>query len=58
MDQTRKSYHHFTDRNEENLALIYNYPTNFTALVNSVYEQCYLFDENAFYRQPNGKKIG
>lgn len=35
---------------EENAALIYNYPTNFTALVKSAYEQVYLFDEHADYR--------
>lgn len=34
---------------EENSVLIYNYPTNFTALVKSAYTQCYMFDRNADY---------
>lgn len=31
--------------------LIYNFHTNFTALVKSAYEQCYLFYESTDYKQ-------
>lgn len=31
--------------------LIYNFQTNFTALVKSAYEQCYLFYETTDYKQ-------
>lgn len=51
MDQTRKSLNSFDNVDEENAVLIYNYPTNFTALVKSAYEQCYLFYESTDYKQ-------
>lgn len=51
MDEARKSLHSFASVDEENSVLIYNYPTNFTALVKSAYEQCYLFYDSADYRQ-------
>ncbi|KAJ6621049.1 Gamma-glutamyl hydrolase A, partial [Pseudolycoriella hygida] len=51
VDETRKSFNSFGGVDEENAALIYNYPTNFTALVKSAYEQCYLFYDTADYKQ-------
>lgn len=52
IDETRRSQNRFAGGvEEENRVLIYNYQTNFTALVKSAYEQCYLFDENVSYRK-------
>lgn len=62
IDETRRSENRFDGGvDEENSVLIYNYPTNFTALVKSAYEQCYLFDENVGYRkevQGDGSGLG
>lgn len=51
VDEARKSVHSFASVDEENSVLIYNFPTNFTALVKSAYEQCYLFYDSTDYRQ-------
>lgn len=52
VNEARHSLNHFPGGiAEENTVLIYNYPTNFTALVKSAYEQCYLFDADVSYGQ-------
>lgn len=50
-DEARKSANTFASVDEENSVLIYNFPTNFTALVKSAYEQCYLFYDTTDYIQ-------
>lgn len=53
--QSRRNHNIFPGGvEEENTVLIYNYPTNFTALVKSAYQQVYLFDEHADYRKFEG----
>jgi len=51
VDEARKSLHSFESVDEENSMLIYNFPTNFTALVKSAYEQCYLFYDTTDYKE-------
>lgn len=51
MDEARKNLNSFDSVDEENSMLIYNYPTNFTALVKSAYEQCYLFYDSTDYKE-------
>lgn len=41
--QARQSHHIFNDSFEEKASLIYNFPTTYTALSGSTYEQCYFF---------------
>ncbi|MBN3305831.1 gamma-glutamyl hydrolase [Amia ocellicauda] len=43
VNEARKNQHHFTDKNEEEKALIYNYSPVFTGL-NSIFMQNYYFD--------------
>ncbi|XP_037045526.1 gamma-glutamyl hydrolase-like isoform X2 [Bradysia coprophila] len=49
VDEARKNFNSFDSVDEENSMLIYNYQTNFTALVKSAFEQCYLFDSETDY---------
>jgi len=51
VDEARNSLNSFASVDEENSVLIYNFPTNFTALVKSAYEQCYLFYDTTDYKQ-------
>lgn len=51
VDEARKSFNTFGSVDEENSVLIYNFQTNFTALVKSAYEECYLFYETTDYRE-------
>lgn len=56
VDETRRSQNRFPGGvEEENSVLIYNFHTNFTALVKSAYEQCYLFDEHVSYLKSEGE---
>ncbi|XP_063695545.1 gamma-glutamyl hydrolase-like [Culicoides brevitarsis] len=52
VDECRKSRNCFSKGvKEENSYVIYNFPATFTGKEKSVYEQCYLFDENVDYRR-------
>lgn len=58
VDETRRSQNRFPGGvTEENSVLIYNFHTNFTALVKSAYEQCYLFDEHVSYAKIEGELL-
>lgn len=57
MDEARKSSNTFASVDEENAVLIYNFPTNFTALVKSAYEQCYLFYDTTDYKQIGNEQL-
>lgn len=50
VDQCRRNVQSFPGGvTEENTVLIYNYPTNFTGLVKSAYQQCYMFESTVDY---------
>lgn len=51
VDESRRSLNKFSGLDEENRVLIYNYQPTFTGLVKSAFEQSYLFEGNADYRQ-------
>lgn len=52
VNECRKNDNHFTDIEEENRMLIYNYPSTFTGLIQSPYEQSYLFKSDVDYVKP------
>lgn len=54
VDECRKNDNHFESVDEENKVLIYNFPTTFTGLVKSAFEQSYLFKSGVRY--PSSKK--
>lgn len=58
VDQTRHSLNQFGGVDEENRALIYNYPVTFTALVKSSFEQSYLFTNNSDYLSATDDSTG
>lgn len=47
--ETQKSNHKFDNVTDENDHLIYNFPTFFTGVTKSIYEQCYFFKKDADY---------
>lgn len=49
VNQCRMNGNRFSGVEEENEALIYNYPVTFTARLNSSFEQTYLFKPNVNY---------
>lgn len=49
VNECRLNGNHFSDINEENHALIYNFPATFTGLCNSTFDQSYLFKNNTNY---------
>lgn len=49
VDQCRMNRNRFSSADEENRVLIYNFPTTFTAILHSMYEQLYLFKANIDY---------
>lgn len=51
INESRKNLNQFDDLDEENAALIYNFPVTFTGLVKSSFEQSYLFSDTVEYRQ-------
>lgn len=49
VNECRKSDNRFTSLDEENQALIYNFPATFTGRLNSSFEQSYLFESSVNY---------
>lgn len=42
--ESRKSMHSFTNQEEENQYVIYNYEPKFTGVLGSAFHQCYFFE--------------
>lgn len=42
----RKNSHKFATEQEAKQSLIYNYPVTYTALQNSTFQQCYMFEKS------------
>lgn len=56
VDQSRHSLNKFTDLDEENRVLIYNFQPTFTGLMKSAFEQSYLFKSDVDYREADHER--
>uniref|UniRef100_U5EYI6 folate gamma-glutamyl hydrolase n=1 Tax=Corethrella appendiculata TaxID=1370023 RepID=U5EYI6_9DIPT len=50
INECRKNFHRFPTQMELDHYVIYNYPTTFTGLKKSSFEECYMFDSDINYR--------
>lgn len=54
ISESRKSFNSFGNSSEEDKYVIYNYPTIFTGITKSIYEECYMFPADVDYRLSTG----
>ncbi|XP_053684706.1 gamma-glutamyl hydrolase-like [Sabethes cyaneus] len=57
VDEARRSDQHFSSPSDLDRHVIYNFPTYFTGLKNSAFEQCYLFREQRYLQRKKTKCI-
>lgn len=53
VDQSRRNMNKFSDSDELDKAIIYNFQPIFTGLIGSAFEQCYLFENDSDHQTQN-----